>query len=72
MVFDAPVLQHHVQVAGSARLALVGGIFQREDYGIGMPTGSALRKPINDALRAMRADGTYDGIYERYFGASAR
>ncbi len=31
-----------------------------------------IRKPVDDALLAMRADGTYDAIYERYFGSSTR
>ncbi|MGE0880709.1 MAG: transporter substrate-binding domain-containing protein [Acidimicrobiia bacterium] len=69
IVFDAPVLRHHLAVAGSSNQTLVGAVFQREDYGIALPTGSALRKPINQALLAMRADGTYDRLYEKYFGA---
>ena len=68
MVFDAPVLQHHLQVTGSDRLVLVGNIFQREDYGIALPTGSTHRKAVNSTLLEMRADGTYDRIYEHYFG----
>lgn len=68
MVFDAPVLQHHVQVGGADQLALVGSVFQREDYGIALPPGSSLRKSINATLLEMRTDGAYDRIYEHYFG----
>ena len=68
MVFDSPVLQHHIEVTESDRLSLVGTVFQREDYGIALPTGSPLRKPVNSALLEMRADGTYDRMYEHYFG----
>ncbi len=68
MVFDAPVLQHHVQTTGSDRLALVGPVFQREDYGIALPAGSTHRKAVNSTLLEMRADGSYDRIYEHYFG----
>lgn len=68
MVFDAPVLQHHLQRTGADRLVLVGNVFQREDYGIAMPTGSPLRKAVNEALLGMRADGTYDRIHDYYFG----
>ena len=67
-VFDAPVLQHHVQAADSDRLTLVGSVFQREDYGIALPAGSALRKSINATLLEMCADGSYDRLYEHYFG----
>jgi len=70
IVFDAPVLQHRVIATKSKREALVGNIFQHEDYGIGVPSGSALRKPINETLLGMQQDGTYDRIYEHYFGAS--
>jgi polar amino acid transport system substrate-binding protein len=68
MVFDAPVLQHHLQRTGSSHLVLVGSVFQREDYGIALPTGSPLREPVNETLLEMRADGTFDRIQEYYFG----
>ncbi|MGE3855539.1 MAG: transporter substrate-binding domain-containing protein [Dehalococcoidia bacterium] len=68
MVFDAPVLQHHLQVTGADHLILVGNVFQREDYGIAMPTGSPLRKTVNQSLLEMRVDGTYDRIHNYYFG----
>jgi len=68
IVFDAPVLEHHLQSSGSSSEVVVGGIFQHEDYGIAVPNGSPLRKLINAGLLDMRADGTYDEIYARYFG----
>jgi len=49
---------------------LTDGIFAHEDYGIAFPTGSALRKKVNTTLLEMRADGSYDRIYEHYFGAT--
>ena len=71
MVFDSPVLHHHIEVTGSDRLALIGNVFQREDYGIALPTGSTLRKPVNSSLLEMRADGTYDRITSTTSGESA-
>ncbi len=68
IVFDAPVLEHRLQASGSGNEIVVGGIFAHEDYGIAMPTGSALRKKVNTALIDMRSDGTYDQLYSRYFG----
>lgn len=35
-----------------------------------MPTGSPLRKAVNETLLEMRADGSYDRIYEYYFGGT--
>lgn len=72
VVFDAPVLEHHVQVTNTATEVVVGGIFAPEDYGIAFPTGSPLRKKVNAALLDMRDDGTYQQLYAKYFGSSAR
>jgi polar amino acid transport system substrate-binding protein len=68
IVFDAPVLQNHIKLTGSTNKTLVGGIFERENYGIALPTGSALRKKINETLLDITADGTYDELYSKYFG----
>ncbi len=68
IVFDAPVLQHHIKLTRSTNETVVGGIFARENYGIALPTGSALRKTINETLLDITADGTYDEIYSKYFG----
>jgi polar amino acid transport system substrate-binding protein len=46
---------------------MVGGILARENYGIALPTGSALRKKINETLLDITADGTYDELYSKYF-----
>lgn len=70
IVFDAPVLQNRVKVTQSNAEVLVGGVFARENYGIAVPTGSALRKEINTTLLDMTEDGTYDGLYAKYFGDS--
>jgi ABC-type amino acid transport substrate-binding protein len=67
IVFDAPVLQHHIKLTRSTNETLVGGIFARENYGIALPTGSALRKKINETLLDITADGTYDELYSKYF-----
>lgn len=68
LVFDAPVLQHHIKLTHSTNEILVGGILARENYGIALPTGSPLRKNINETLLDITADGTYDELYSKYFG----
>jgi polar amino acid transport system substrate-binding protein len=67
IVFDAPVLQNHVKLTGSANETLVGGVFARENYGIALPAGSVLRKKINETLLDITEDGTYDQLYAKYF-----
>jgi polar amino acid transport system substrate-binding protein len=68
IVFDAPVLQHHIKITRATNEGLVGGVFARENYGIALPTGSMLRKKINTTLLDITADGTYEELYARYFG----
>jgi len=68
VVFDAPVLLYYAINEGKGKVQVVGPIFQRETYGIAMPTGSALREPINNELLRLRQDGTYDQIYQKWFG----
>jgi polar amino acid transport system substrate-binding protein len=69
IVYDAPVLQYHALHEGKGRLAVAGPVFNREDYGIALPPGSPLRKAINLTLLEIRADGTYQRLYNHWFGA---
>ncbi|MFD7662644.1 ABC transporter substrate-binding protein [Streptomyces sp. NPDC059788] len=42
-----------------------------EHYGIGVRTGNdALRKKINEVLKKIRSDGSYDRIYKKWFGTA--
>lgn len=68
VVFDAPVLLYYAMNAGKGKVQVVGPTFQRETYGIALPTGSALREPINNELLRLRKNGTYDQIYQKWFG----
>jgi len=70
IVFDAPILQHRTAVEPGSQEVLVGGIFAHEDYGIAFTTGSPLRKKVNAALLEMRTDGSYDRLYDYYFGST--
>ncbi len=68
VVFDAPVLAFYANNSlGIAKV--VGPVFQRENYGIALPTGSPLAEDINQSLLRLREDGTYDGLYRKWFGA---
>lgn len=49
-------------------LLLVGPIFETFDYGMGLPTGSPLREPLNAVILQAREDGTLDEIMARWFG----
>lgn len=69
IVYDAPVLLYRSLTAGKGREQVVGPLFQEEGYGIALPIGSPLREPINEILLRMRQDGTYDALYQRWFGS---
>lgn len=69
VVFDAPVLLYYAANEGKGRVHMVGSAFRKEDYGIVFQPGNALRKQVNNALLALREDGTYQQIYDKWFTA---
>ena len=70
VVFDSPVLLFYAANAGKGRVTTVGAPFRKEDYGIVFPSGSPLRNQVNVALLALREDGTYQRIYDKWFGTA--
>ncbi len=69
LVFDSPVLLYAAN-ASDGKLKVVGPIFNQEQYGIALPTGSPLRESINRTLLELYSDGTYQQIYSTWFGAA--
>ena len=67
---DTPNVLYYIKNAGNGKVKAVGEQMQAHQYGIGFPKGSALVGPVNKALAAMRADGRYDVIFEKWFGAA--
>jgi len=68
IVYDSPVLIYYAQNRGKGRVEVVGPIFKEESYGIALPIGSTLRKPINGAILDLKRKGKYDELYEKWFG----
>jgi polar amino acid transport system substrate-binding protein len=68
VVFDAPAILYYATHDGKGLAKAVGGVFHKEDYGIVFPTDSPLRKQVNEALLALRENGTYQRIYDEWFG----
>ena len=69
VVFDAPILSYYASHEGDENARLAGSVFLRENYGIVFPTGSPLVEEVNQALLALRENGTYDTIYRKWFGS---
>jgi polar amino acid transport system substrate-binding protein len=68
VVYDAPVLLYYASHDGKGKVDVVGSVFRKENYGILFPSGSQLRKPVNEALLRLRENGTYDRLYTKWFG----
>jgi polar amino acid transport system substrate-binding protein len=64
----APVLRYYAAHGGAGRVRIVGPEFQRGYLAFVVPLGSPLRRKIDGALVAIREDGTYRWIHERWFG----
>ena len=69
-VFDAPILAYYVAHSGRGKGRLVGSVFDHENYGIALQSGSDLAEPINQSLLRLREDGTYNAIYTKWFGGN--
>jgi polar amino acid transport system substrate-binding protein len=68
VVFDAPVLLYYAASEGKGKAHVTGPIFRKESYGIVLPQNSSMRKPINEALLLLKENGTYQRLYEKWFG----
>jgi polar amino acid transport system substrate-binding protein len=73
VVADNGVVQHYIQNNPNAKFKSVSDAsFVPEQYGIAMKKGNTeLAKKINDALTAIKADGSYDAIHVKYFGTKS-
>jgi ABC-type amino acid transport substrate-binding protein len=69
VVYDSPTLQYLAATQASGAVQVVGPIFRPQKYGIAVAEGSALRKPINEALLKIYDDGTYDRLRAKWFSS---
>ncbi len=70
--FDSPPLLYFAKNQGKGKVKTVGPLYQGQPYGIAFPEGSPLREKVNIALLKFMEDGTYDKLYEKWFGASPK
>jgi polar amino acid transport system substrate-binding protein len=63
---DSPVAAYAVDQS-KGQFKLSGSQYSVAKYGIAIPKGTGLAKPVLDALKAVIADGTYDRIFD-YWG----
>ena len=53
--------------ASEGKLKLVGDPLGTEDFGFIFPKGSELAAPMNAAIAALKADGTFDALNKKWF-----
>jgi polar amino acid transport system substrate-binding protein len=70
VVADNGVVQHYIQNNPAAKFKSVSDAsFTPEQYGIAMKKGNTeLQTKINEAIAAIKTDGSYDAIHVKYFG----
>jgi polar amino acid transport system substrate-binding protein len=62
---DSPVAAYIVKTS-RGKLALTGKAYDTAPYGIAIPKGSGMTRPIRDALNVLMADGTYKSILAKW------
>ncbi|MGB9009324.1 MAG: transporter substrate-binding domain-containing protein [Candidatus Acidiferrales bacterium] len=68
VVMQAPLLLYYAAHEGKGLVKVVGPEFDRRPVAIEVQLDSPLRKRIDRALVGLREDGTYQQIYDKWFG----
>ncbi len=68
VVAAAPPLQYFAAHSGAGAVKMVGPEFRKEDLMFVVSLNSPLRRRVNAALVALHEDGTYQRLYEKWFG----
>ncbi len=68
-VGDKPVHEFYLRKTQNPKLSLLPEFINGEQYGIAVKKGNTeLLNLLNEGLKKIRADGTYDRIYAKWFG----
>jgi len=68
LVYDAPILRYLANEHYRGTIHVLPNRFERQDYGIGLPTGSPLREPINQALLKIISAPEWQEMLRHYLG----
>ena len=71
VVYDSPLLLYYAAHEGNGHYRIAGETFRRENYGIMFPHDSALRKRVDQVLLKLRENGSYQQIYQKWFGGTS-
>ncbi|QEX20958.1 hypothetical protein FRZ61_08780 [Hypericibacter adhaerens] len=68
LLMPSPSLRYYAAHQGEGLVKLVGPEFRRQDIGFVFPLGDPLRRKVSSTLLALREDGTYERLYQKWFG----
>ncbi len=66
--YDAPNVGYFASTKGKGRTKTIGPLYEGQQYGIALVSGSPWVEKVNQALAEMKKDGAYKTIYEKWFG----
>ena len=69
LLLPSPVLRYYAAHDGKGRVRMVGPEFHKGQAGFMFPLNSPLRRQVNGVLLKMFEDGTYQRIYDKWFGS---
>ena len=69
LVYDAPLLQYFANKDYRGKIEVLPKIFSRQDYGIALPQGSAIREPINRLLLKRIHEPEWRDLLYKYLGS---
>ena len=70
VINDAPATLDAISTGNIGGVKVVGELLTEEFYGIAMPQDSPNLETLNAAFEELIANGTYDTIYEKWFGTA--
>jgi glutamine transport system substrate-binding protein len=66
---DTPNVLYFIKKNGKGKVKSVGTQMMAHQYGIAFPKGSKLVTKVNGSLAKLKANGTYNKIFKKWFGA---
>jgi ABC-type amino acid transport substrate-binding protein len=70
IIGDAPVLEFYSHNHPEQRLDVIGGIFEPDKYGFGLPLNSPATRRLTVELIGAHERGLVEQLHDKYFGAS--
>lgn len=70
IIGDAPVLEYYAHTHTEQRVDVIGGVFEPDKYGFGLPLNSPLTRRLTVELIGAHERGFVEELRARYFGES--